>query len=80
MKRLQAKGNGSRSKQAELLTIDEEEMLWKKEVLGDHCSQSLLHTLFSWIGFYFALRSGDEHRQLQYNPCQIKVIEKPGER
>ena len=32
------------------------------------------------IGFYFALRSGDKHQQLRYHPCQIKVIEKPGER
>ena len=35
MKRLQAKGIGSRGKQAEPLTADEEEMLWNKKVLGD---------------------------------------------
>ena len=34
MKRLQAKGVGSRGKQAEPLTADEEEMLWNKKVLG----------------------------------------------
>ena len=62
------------------LTVDEEEMLWRKKILGDHSPQSLLYTVFFMIGFYFALRSGDEHRQLRYHPCQIKVVEKPGER
>ena len=60
-------------------TVDEENTLWKRQILGDHYPQSLLHTVFM-IGLYFALRSGDEHRQLWYNPCQIQVVEKPGER
>ena len=80
MKRLQSKGIGSSCKQAEPLMVDEEEMLWTKKILGDHSPQSLLYTVFFMIGFYFALRSGDEHRQLQYHPCQIKVVEKPRER
>ena len=74
MKHLQSKGIGSASRQAEPLTVEEEEMLWRRKVLNP---QSLLYTVFFMIGFYFALQSGDEHQQLRYNP---RVIEKSGER
>ena len=36
MTRLQAAGLGSKKKQAEPLTLEEEEVLWKKKILGDH--------------------------------------------
>ena len=61
MKRLQSKGIGSTRRQAEPLTVDEEEMLWKRKILSDHNPQSLFYTVFFMIGFYFALRSGDKH-------------------
>ena len=72
MKRLQSKGIGTASRQVELLTVEEEE---QRKVLGDHNP----YTVFFMIGFYFALPSGDEHRQLWSNPCQIRLREKSGE-
>ena len=71
---------GSQRKQAEPLTEQNEEKLWQAGVLGAHNPQALLNTMTYMNGLYFALRSGDEHRQLRHNPCQIQLIECPGER
>ena len=80
MKRLQAQGIGSKKKQAEVLTEEEEDLLWEKGLLGDSTPQSLLDTMVYCNGLYFALRSGQEHRQLRRKPCQIEVNEHPGQR
>ena len=52
--------------------------MWKKVVLGDSTHESLLNTSIFYNGLYFALRSGKEHHQLSYSPCQIQLIEQPG--
>ena len=31
-------------------------------------------------GVYFALRSGQEHRNLRFDPAQVEFIESPGQR
>lgn len=80
MKRLKGLGLGSQRKQAEPLTEQNEEKLWQAGVLGAHNPQALLNTMIYMNGLYFALCSGDEHCQLKHNPCQIQLIECPGER
>ena len=80
MKRLQRAGLGSRKKKAEPLTSEEEELLWTKGLLGSGSPQALVDTMVVMNGIYFALRSGSEHRQLRSDPCQIQIVENPGER
>ena len=80
MKRLQRNGLGSQTKKAEPLSEEEEEMLWSKGIIGKHSPQSLVDTVLFMSGLYFALRSGQEHRQLRAEPCQIILHERPGER
>ena len=50
MKRLQSNGLGSKQKLAEPQTLEEEEELWNKKVLGDHNPHVLLNTVASLHG------------------------------
>ena len=79
MKRLQGEGYESTKRQAEVLTEEEENSLWEKKLLGYHSPQTLLDTIVFYNGLFFALRSGQEHRQLRRSPCQIQVVKHPGE-
>ena len=62
---------GVRKKQAEPITVDEETWLWDKGQLGDHSPQALLNTMIYLIGIQFALRSGQEHRNLQTTQFEV---------
>ena len=80
MKKLKAAGICTPRRKSEPLSAKDEELLWEKGILGDHTPQALLNAVFYLNGINFALRSGDEHRQLNFKDCQIKVMEIPNER
>ena len=80
MKRLQKKGIGSKTKQAEPISESEEDKLWEKGELGDHNPRALVNTIVYLVGLYFALRSGGEHRNLRFDNSQIEIVDKEGER
>ena len=62
MKRLQASGLGRMQRKAEVITFENEEIMWKKRILDDDNPQSLLDTMLFMNGLYFALHGGNEHR------------------
>ena len=65
MKKLQREGVGAKKRQAEVLTEANEELMWSNGLLGDATPQSLLDTVVFYNGlFFFALRSGKEHRSM----------------
>ena len=80
MKCLNATGNYLNKKQAQPITKEQENRLWELGLLGDHNAQVLLNTTVYQVGYFFALRSGNEHRRLRHYPSQIQLHEPPGDR
>ncbi len=61
---------------SEPISFDQEEILWRSDILGEQNPDQLRHTVLYLIGLSFALRGGDEHRHLRcpgFNP-QINVM------
>lgn len=79
MKRLRSEGVGSVKKQAAAITEEQKICCGRKDSLVVS-RQQLIDTMVYNNGLFFALRSGREHRHLRANPCQISVIEPPGEK
>ena len=61
MKRLHASGLAVQKRQAEPITIEEENALWEKGVLGKSDPKTLLDTVLFLCGIHFSLRSSQEH-------------------
>ena len=56
MKRLRAAGVGTVQQKAEPITLEEEEVLWQRGILGDSTPHSLLDTMLYMNRLYFALQ------------------------
>ena len=56
-KRLLSKGNGAEKKQARVVTIEEENELWDKGVVGWHSPKSLQCFFFYWACHFFCIES-----------------------
>ena len=61
IKRLQKEGLGSIPRQTEPLSVQDEEQLWTKKLLGGHNEHSLVDIMLFMCGTYFALLPGQEH-------------------
>ena len=57
-------GVGNTVHQAEVLSFDDEELLWSKGILSIDNSKKLLKTLVFVLDMHCALRAGNEHRPL----------------
>ena len=66
---------GAESKQTATITIEEENMLWDKDILNTVTPKGLFRAVFHYNGKNFVLRGGQEHRELQLS--QIVRLTKP---
>lgn len=76
MKELTKSGLGTKKKQAETISIDQENKMWTEGILGEDNPQKLLDTIIYLIGLNFALRAGKEHRDLRVGEntqCSMKI-------
>jgi hypothetical protein len=72
------KGLGN-TKKRQLITAEEENIMWKCGVLGMHSPQARVDAMFFLIGMCFGLRDRQEHRQLCWHNSQLPLVEIPAD-
>lgn len=70
---LRKKGIGANPKQAAILSVEDEELLWTSDVLGSKSPKALLNAVFFYNGKNFHLRGGEEHRFLKISQIQRRT-------
>ena len=71
---LRENGKGKKSRKADPLTAEEEEILWNTGVLGSDNPKSLNHTVFYTISQNFGTRGRQEHHQFELSICVLFAI------
>jgi hypothetical protein len=72
-RQLRTMGIGANPRSTVIITAEEEDTLWKSEVLGLHTPKALLNAAFYYNGKNFHLRGGEEHRFLRLSQFQRHV-------
>ena len=70
---LHSDGVGVVVKEASVITKEEENTLWSKQILGLHSPKALVHTVFFYVGKVFCLRGREEHRSLKQSQFERRV-------
>ena len=73
---LKKKGLGRKQHASEVITLDEEQMLLEKNILGKQNPISLQNTIFFQFCKGFGLHGRDEHRQMRFGDVIIKESNK----
>lgn len=68
MKYLSSEGHHCAREKAEVISFDDEDKMWEDGVLGDENPKQLVEMLLFQIGMHFALRAGNESRNLRVGP------------
>ena len=76
-RQLHAEGVGTKRKQAEVLSVEEEEQLWSTGAVGTASPSSLLGAVFFYNGLNFVLRGGMEHRELRISQLSFRSVPDP---
>ena len=71
--KLHSQGVGRQIKKAEVLSIEDERLLWESGTLNTSTPKGLLNAAFFTVGKMFCLRGGQEHRFLKLS--QLKRTE-----
>lgn len=81
-KQLHSEGVGTHPCQSDVISTEQEELLWTKGVMGVDTPKQLLRTVFFYGGLSLCLRGGDEHRALkvsQFNRLVVSDPQNPGQ-
>ena len=73
LKERAGEGIGSITSHAEVITPDQMEYLWQNGFLGSDTPELLRNTLLFVFGNCFALRAGQEHRNLRMKNSQLSL-------